>query len=114
MDIGNLQAAILALKTKNEQEPIEPIDKTQFIVGQKRAYLVTEAARDNMDKVKAQIKSKRKALKWSQETLGKKTGLSQGTITRAERHGWISLYALLKISAALGEEMSINPFNQEQ
>lgn len=61
----------------------------------------------NMDKIKASIKAERVALGWSQRDLASKSGMSQGTITRAEKYGWISIWALLRITNALGKEIAL-------
>ena len=67
----------------------------------------TSPATQNMEKIKAQIKAERIALGWSQRDLADKAGMSQGTITRAEKYGWISIWALLRITNALGKEIAL-------
>lgn len=55
-----------------------------------------------LDAIKREIKNERVKQKLTQRDLAAKCGMSQGTITRAERHGWISINCLLRISASLG------------
>lgn len=62
----------------------------------------------NMQKLQARVKELRTAKGWTQRDLAKKSGMSQGTITRAERHGWVSLWCLIRLSVALGAELQIN------
>ena len=60
-----------------------------------------------MKKIQIQIKTLRQAKGWSQRTLAYHSGMSQGTITRAERHGWISIHCLISIAQALGTELKL-------
>ena len=43
----------------------------------------------------------------NQRELARRSGYSQGTITRAETRGWISISALLAITAALDKEITL-------
>lgn len=61
----------------------------------------------NMKKLQEQIKAERNTLGWTQKKLAYECGFSQGTITRAERNGWISIGCLLAITRALGKELTI-------
>lgn len=67
-----------------------------------------DQVRENMTDLQKQIKLKRVGLGWTQRQLAQACDMSQGTITRAEKHGWISLNCLIKISIALGEQLMIN------
>ena len=60
-----------------------------------------------MELIKSTIKEERLKQNMTQRTLAAISGMSQGTITRAERHGRISLWALIKISQALGKDLNL-------
>ena len=66
-----------------------------------------EVRQANMEKIQKQIKEKRLTLGMTQKELAKKSGFSQGTITRAENNGWISIGCLLAIANGLGEEIAL-------
>lgn len=59
-------------------------------------------------KMQKMIKAERKKQGMTQKELARKTGFSQGTITRAEKHGWISLDCLLRLAAGLGKTINFN------
>ena len=52
----------------------------------------------------ANVRSRRKETKLSQENLSRKSGVSLGSIKRFEQMGEISLAALVKLAVALGCE----------
>lgn len=60
------------------------------------------------DKLCASIKTERGMQGLTQRQLASKANMSQGTITRAERHGDISFTCLLRIADALGKEITLN------
>lgn len=66
-----------------------------------------DQARINMEEISAQIKSERKGQGLSQRTLARISGMSQGTITRVEKHGWTSITTLLIIAHALGKKIQL-------
>jgi len=104
----NLLNSLTSLKEKSNQ-PIEPINLSQPT---QRNYTgpnqqIDEPLLTNIEKIQMQIKNKRIALGYSQRELASKIRMSQGTITRAERNGYISLSALLRIAGGLGEEIAL-------
>ncbi len=56
------------------------------------------------NKIRDRVKSKRKAMKLSQEELAKRSGVSFGSVKRFEGTGEISLTSLLKIAIVLESE----------
>lgn len=62
---------------------------------------------NNNEAIRLRIKELRVAKGWSQRDLAAQSGMSQGTITRAERHMEISLWCLLKITEALGHKLTL-------
>lgn len=62
----------------------------------------------NMEEIQKNIKQERNSQGMTQRELARKSGMSQGTITRAERHGWISLGCLFRIVNALNKKLIIN------
>jgi len=89
---GQLMAAIQAIAQQNQQS-VQSTQRDQMII--------------NKEKLQAAIKSERIAQGLTQRQLAVKCGLSQGTITRAERRGWISFSCLLRIAQGLGKEISL-------
>jgi len=59
------------------------------------------------EKLQEAIKKERLNQGLTQRKLARMSNMSQATITRAERHGWISFWALIKIANALGKEISL-------
>lgn len=53
------------------------------------------------------IKAKRKAKTMTQRELARKAGMSQGTVTRAEVHGWVSIWTMLRLLDALDAKITI-------
>lgn len=60
------------------------------------------------EKLQESIKNERLAQNLTQRKLAHMANMSQASITRAERHGWISLWALLKIATALNKTITLN------
>ena len=89
---GQLLAAIQAIADQNQQS-VQSTQRDQMIV--------------NKEKLQTAIKSERLAQGLTQRQLAAKCGLSQGTITRAERNSWISFSCLLRIAQGLGKEISL-------
>lgn len=65
-------------------------------------------AKLNMKRIQASLKAERVSQKLTQRDLAKKANMSQGSIARAEKNGWISITTLLRIANALGKEISLN------
>ena len=85
---NNLSAALQAIAQQNK-----PAQKDQIAVIR--------------EKLQAAIKSERLAQGLTQKKLAYKCSMSQATITRAEKRGWISFWALIKIADALGKTISL-------
>jgi DNA-binding XRE family transcriptional regulator len=64
--------------------------------------------RQNMKRIQASLKVERIAQNMTQRDLAVKADMSQGSITRAEKNGWISITTLLRIANALGKEIILN------
>ena len=101
--MSNLQAAIAALKNNNNQtastsSPTNPYQPNPTV----------SPTRANMLKIQASIKAERNNQGLTQRELAYKAGMSQGTITRAERNGWVSITCILRIANALGKELILN------
>ncbi len=64
--------------------------------------------RNICESIQEQTKEKRLKQGLTQRELAKKANLSQGTITRAERNGCVSLDAYIRISIALEKPIIIN------
>ena len=65
-------------------------------------------AKLNMKRIQASLKAERVSQKLTQRDLAKKANMSQGSIARAEKNGWISITTLLRIANTLGKEISLN------
>lgn len=64
-------------------------------------YSVNKIPSDILKSTAENVASLRKELKWTQEDLADKSGVSYGSIKRFERLGKISFESLLKIAEAL-------------
>ena len=122
MGLSNIAAAAAALK--KQQEPVEvpspsspPDDNINFVEGminegiaqthQQSAGVAWPEINKNVDDLMSAIKTRRIALGWSQRELAIRSGMSQGTITRAECHGDISFRTTIRITIALGKQLII-------
>jgi ribosome-binding protein aMBF1 (putative translation factor) len=94
--MNSLAAAMEALQTRNQpvQKPKSPITNHPST----RAMILA---------IGDIIRLERKRQGMSQKELAQTCGISQGTITRAEIHGWISINTLLRIVIGLGKELTI-------
>lgn len=94
----------------------------QALVGSQRGRILTQAKKAglaipypgskdpqdmNINDIAAFIREERHRLGWSQRDLAKKANCSQGTITRAENHMWISLRCLVDIALAFNKKLTI-------
>ena len=62
-------------------------------------------AKDNAEEIRIAIKAERKKQGISQRELAKRSGYSQGTITRLETHMWISMNCLFHVVNGLGKKL---------
>lgn len=85
---NNLTAALQAIAKQNQP----PKDQITII----------------KEKLQESIKNERLAQGLTQRRLARMANMSQSSITRAERRGWISLWALIKIANALGKTIILN------
>jgi len=60
------------------------------------------------EKLQESIRNERLSQNLTQRKLAHMASMSQSSITRAEKHGWISLWALLKIASALNKQITLN------
>jgi len=104
---NNLQEAINALKEKNQTQKIAKKTTTKSTPPISQVYSIpsTDILLDNLRKA---VKLERNNQGLTQREIANKAHLSQATITRAERHMWISIYSLLKIIKALNKELILN------
>ena len=100
----NLQATANALK-KQKSTQLSPTTQPNIIPTPTNNSLNTTQI--NMQELQDSIKIERKFQKMTQRQLASEANISQGTITRAERHGWVSIYTLMKIANALGKKLTI-------
>jgi DNA-binding XRE family transcriptional regulator len=97
--MSNLTMAAVALQQKpttrvNAQQP--PIFTGYKKPGNNLMQLLQKA-----------IIAERKSQGLTQRQLAYKAGISQGTITRAEQHGYVSIWMMLRIIDALGKTIQI-------
>ena len=90
---GQLAAAMQAIAEQTQQASQKAI-RNQIAV--------------NKQKLLAMIKSERISQNLTQKQLADKCDLSQSTISKSEKSGWISFSCLLKIATGLGREIIIN------
>lgn len=107
---NQLRAAMVALKEKEkatttqiEQIQIQPATSFGGYNHTHQQTLIT----NNAENLRAEIKKERLAQGMTQRELATKSGMSQGTITRAERHLYISMWCLMRIVAALGKSITL-------
>ena len=100
--MSNLSDAIEALKELEIPIPTTP----EPTVTQQTQNPAT-SIRGMSDNIQNNIRTYRKQQGLTQKELGRKCNLSQGTITRAERHMYISLWCLLRIAEGLGKRVDI-------
>ena len=101
--MSNLAAAANALKARtnqiNQNTPSPTTNSTAIYPPPKRTGI--------MGILQTAIISERKAQKLTQRQLAKMAHMSQGTITRAEVHGWVSMNTMFRIVEALGQTIQV-------
>lgn len=114
--MSSLQQAAQALKVREkkdkliksiEQETEDTIQELQAIDNNSPTQHNGYSWLTQIGKLQTAIKVGRAAKGWTQRDLAKASGMSQGTITRMERHGWTSLNAFMQVAHALGKELII-------
>lgn len=110
--------ATLMAATKDEAKPEEAtldglvnvIDQMtgQVNVAPTPAPTNTAYTPNNWEILQSELRSIRNQSGMTQRQLARKVGCSQGTITRAENHGWISLGTLIQIAEGLGCKVHVN------
>ena len=120
MNIAELNKAVSGASTASSKEPMpasiaalaslmsqvtapSPVQNNAGVVFPSNG----NQTRSIMNQLCADIKAERMNQGMTQRDLAHKCGMSQGTITRAERHGWISIWALLRIVDALGKKIQL-------
>ena len=102
--IGQLQAAIEKAEILKRQEAQQLAWTAQNATWDARQKIINT----NKEELQKTIKSERLGQGMTQRDLATKCGLSQGTITRAERNGYISFSCLMQIASGLGRKVIIN------
>lgn len=93
--MNNLESAIKAINQNIPEPPdLHPLNNNNLL----------QAAKMNIMNM---IKLERKNQHITQRELAARSGMSQGTITRAERHGYISINSLIRIVSGLGKKFII-------
>src|ERR1035437_5485987 len=87
--MSNLAAAAAALK--NKPQPTASQNNSSNIPSNPQPISRWDKQRKLMLTLQEAIKAERKAQGLTQRQLARKSGMSQGTITRAECHGWVSI-----------------------
>jgi ribosome-binding protein aMBF1 (putative translation factor) len=110
---NNLMKAINALKTPAVEvlPPCPPtIEKEEDPIPNKiyNSQISWNQIHENESELKDQIRTERKAQGLSQRALAIKIGSSQGTITRAECNGCVSITTIYKIAAGLGKKLTLS------
>ena len=111
--------ATLMAATKDETKPEEAsLDELANGLNQMTGQIVgpgstpaptnTTNTPDNWEILQSELRSLRHQSGMTQRQLAHKVGCSQGTITRAENNGWISLGTLIRIAEGLGCKVHVN------
>lgn len=125
--LNSIQKAKQALEQKNNQEStlktsteIEKMIKKSII--QKAAEALANLnmqqtspsttvqpsqAYNNLKNLGEEIKTERMAQGLTQRDLAIKARMSQGSVTRAEKHGWVSIHCIIRLANALGKNLTI-------
>ena len=103
--MSNLQEAIKIIQ-ENAANCAQSSKNQQNISQGYTPHTQPPAPPNSKTKLQELIRQERKNQKLSQRGLAQRAGCSQGTITRAERHLWISLHCLINIVKALGKELT--------
>lgn len=112
---NNLATLMEATKDEAKQEEVS-FDGLVNELGQMAATTVnatptptkTAYTPNNWEILQSELRTIRHSSGMTQRQLARKVGCSQGTITRAENHGWISLGTLIRIAEGLGCKVHVN------
>lgn len=112
---NNLATLMAATKDEAKQEEVS-FDGLVNELGQMAATTVnatptptqTAYTPNNWEILQSELRTIRHSSGMTQRQLARKVGCSQGTITRAENHGWISLGTLIRIAEGLGCKVHVN------
>jgi DNA-binding XRE family transcriptional regulator len=124
--MSNLARAATALKIQKQNQTAQTtgqniaqainngMHNANFVVQQSNQFHANQApavsvspSRTAMQNIQATIKAERKAQQLTQRQLASKAGMSQASITRLERHGWVSIYTMIRVIDALGKQLTI-------
>ena len=108
--MSNLKEAVRALNNGAQPKKGQLASAMQAIAQQtQQATQQTQHGQITVIKEKLQvaIKSERISQGLTQRQLAYKCNTSQATIARAEKHGWISFWTLIKIANGLNKEISL-------
>jgi len=112
---NNLATLMAATKDEAKQEEVS-FNGIVNELGQMAATTVnatptptqTAYTPNNWEILQSELRTIRHSSGMTQRQLARKVGCSQGTITRAENHGWISLGTLIRIAEGLGCKVHVN------
>lgn len=112
---NNLATLMAATKDEAKQEEVS-LNGIVNELGQMAATTVnatttptqTAYTPNNWEILQSELRTIRHSSGMTQRQLARKVGCSQGTITRAENHGWISLGTLIRIAEGLGCKVHVN------
>jgi DNA-binding XRE family transcriptional regulator len=109
MDLTSL-SQIIKDKTEPTASQLNTLNQAinQFVAQGTQPNISTgNDPQDQMRQIQADIRSARMTQGITQRTLASRAGTSQGTITRAECHGWVSIYTLMKIAKGLNKTIKL-------
>ena len=108
--MNNLKLATQALKQSQEKEAYNTAVAATLAaaaLANNKTQSSSWRAQDDVDNLKQIVKQERKAQALTQRQLAIMANMSQGSITRAEKYGWVSYHAWIKIAHALGKQLTI-------
>ena len=105
--MSNLFAAAQALRDKTNAQNNPETITIPHAGYTNPVYAVYPPTNGIMKVLQAAIISERKAQRLTQRQLAKMAHMSQGTITRAEVHGWVSMNTMFRIVEALGQTIQV-------
>ena len=108
--MNNLKLATQALEQSKRKEAYNAVSAAVLeaaTLANNKPASPSWGVQDDADNLKQIVKQERKAQGLTQRQLATMANMSQGSITRAEKHGWVSYYAWIKIAHALGKQLTI-------
>lgn len=112
--MNNLQAAAAALKSQAIPAQVETIPVIPPVQNNPTPAPWTYGGKEwgevkrNKVLLQTALKAERQAQCLTQRELARRSGMSQGTVTRAENSGWVSYTCLLRLAQALGKQITLS------